>query len=123
MDLIEMDLIEWYPLSHDVVDFAVEERIGAYTLSKSSNGLFQEVHYVGRDDDDLHRRLGEHADDDAYSYFQFAYVDTVKDGFELECRLYHNHKPVDNKIHPAVPDGTSYRCPDVFCPRSKLSAR
>ena len=35
--------------------------------------------------------------------------------FLKECRLYHQHDPIDNSIHPAVPPGTNWRCPHKGC--------
>lgn len=110
-----MKLGDWHPLSQDVLDIIVKHQIGAYALSRPSNGVYPEVHYVGRDDIDIHRRLHEHDDDGNYAYCQFAHVPTVKRGYELECRPYHKLQPVDNTHHPAIPDGTSCSCPVMYC--------
>ncbi|MCY4002680.1 MAG: hypothetical protein OXF33_03100 [Rhodospirillales bacterium] len=109
-----MLLSEWFPLSHEAVDLAVRREIGAYALSKSDE-IFKEIRYVGRDDKNVHRRLGEHVAKGKYSHFMFTNVGTIKEGYELECRLYHDYNPVDNNIHPAAPDGTNFRCPIMFC--------
>lgn len=109
-----MKLSEWFPLTHDAVDIAASREMGAYVLSQSE-GDARTVHYVGRDDKDVHRRPGEHVSDGNY-HFRFANVPTVKHGYELECRLYHRFLPtLDNEIRPRAPDGIPVRCPDPEC--------
>ena len=110
-----MGLSKWYPLTQEAVDIAVQREIGAYALSRS-DGDARTIHYVGRDDKNVRRRLGEHVSDGKYGYFRFTHVGTVKEGYELECRLYHHFRPVDNKKHPDVPDGIPLRCPKRDCP-------
>ena len=83
-------------------------KIGAYALGHTKDGTFY-VDYVGRSDSDVNSRL--HNWKVSYEQFKFGYYDTKKAAFEKECRLYHDFKPTDNKVHPDKPTGTSYKCP------------
>ena len=110
-----MKLSEWFPLTHDAVDIAVRREMGAYVLNQSERDA-RTVHYVGRDDKNVHRRLKEHVSDGKYTYFRITHVPTVKECYELECLLYHRYRPtLDNEIHPDRPKGTSYTCPAFLC--------
>ena|SRR5437870_3751094 len=97
-----------YSLSNTNVDICTGASPGVYALGYSKNGLFY-VLYVGRSDNNLNSRLKQWVG--AYAEFQYGHYDTKKQAFENECHLYHAFSPPDNEIHPAVPDGTSYKCP------------
>jgi len=97
-----------FELTNAVIDIKVKKEIGAYALGYVNNNTFH-VSYVGRDDDDLNRRLKEHVG--SYQHFKFRHYNTAKEAYEKECYLYHDFTPRDNDIHPAKPDGTNYKCP------------
>jgi hypothetical protein len=86
---------------------------GCYVLDRSSTGSF-EVHYTGRADYDLEERLGSWLGTQ-YLYFKFLSLSDRKSAYEMECKVYHNLRPVDNRMHPDAPDNTNYTCP--FCPK------
>ncbi len=88
--------------------------IGVYILSR--NG--RTVHYVGRSDADLGARIRQSAQTDAYLYFWFRYESSPMNAYRTECAWWHEYQPTDNVNHPAVPAGTSWRCPVAGCPWS-----
>lgn len=89
--------------------------IGVYMLSRG-NGV---VHYVGRSDTELSSRLKQHLNDGAYSQFWFEIVPSPLEAYYLECKCYHEYKPVDNSNnHPALPPGATWKCPVAGCPWS-----
>ena len=76
---------------------------GVYVLSRDGRA----VHYVGRSDGDLAYRLKEHARDQHYSHFWYAYATSLTEAFNEETRLYHQYgadEKLDNQVHPAPPD-------------------
>jgi hypothetical protein len=82
---------------------------GTYALGKTENGTFY-VHYVGRSDDEVAKRLQDHVPL-WYPQFKFGYFLSPKAAFEKECRLYHDFSPADNDIHPARPWNANWECP------------
>lgn len=87
--------------------------IGAYALS----GDGQTVHYVGRSDSDLRNRISQSATEGhRCKYFWFEYASSPMRAYHMECELYHRYiRTIDNQNHPAVPDGTNWRCPIEGC--------
>jgi hypothetical protein len=87
---------------------------GAYALGKiKDNGTFI-INYVGRSDDNLAVRLATHEKIDDYTHLKYGYCSSIKEAFEKECNLYHDfgeNKLLDNKVHPAKPNNTTYKCP------------
>jgi len=90
---------------------------GCYVLDRSTTAGF-EVHYTGRADYDLPKRLSDYVGT-KYLYFKFLSLPSRQAAFEMECKVYHNLKPVDNLIHPDAPDGTNYTCPAAGCPNAR----
>lgn len=89
--------------------------LGAYILSRDGRA----ADYVGRSDYDLRERIKASAQEGhGYRYFWFQYSTSAMDGYRLECLLYHEYRPADNSIHPAVPQGSNWRCPVTGCPWS-----
>jgi hypothetical protein len=89
---------------------------GAYALGHEANGTFY-VDYIGRSDSDLNGRLKQWASS-KYMYFKYGFFDTAKAAFEKECRMFHDFggtATLDNKVHPARPEGASYGCPVSGC--------
>lgn len=85
---------------------------GAYALGMvDAQGVFR-VERVGRSDTNLPGRLGDYVGD--YTHFKADYFPSAKAAFEKECRLFHDFKPRDNKLHPDRPDGSNWTCP--CCP-------
>lgn len=81
---------------------------GAYALGYSKNNTFY-IKYVGRSDDDVADRIGDHVGE--YEEFKFGYLNSAKAAFEKECNLYHDFDPEDNKVHPARTKGMNWECP------------
>jgi hypothetical protein len=105
---------------HGLTTFNIEALVtsrspGVYVLDRTSSGGFT-THYAGRADEDVAGRLKDHARNGIYKYFKFDYASNVRQAFEMECRLYHDLNPPDNKVHPAKPKGTYYACPVYGCP-------
>jgi len=78
------------------------------------------VKYVGRADDDLNARIKEHiGESEEYKKVKYSYAASPEEAFEKECTNYHEfgeNKKLDNKMHPARPDGTAWKCPicDIY---------
>lgn len=101
-----------FPLTAGGVDNAVYSVCaGAYALGKMLDGqnVFG-VHYVGRSDTDVNGRLKQHVVE-WYPRFFYEYYSSPKAAFEKECNLYHDFNPPDNKVHPARPVNTYWKCP------------
>lgn len=82
---------------------------GTYVLGHINNeGLFI-VEYVGRSDNDLNDRLKSWIGE--YSHFKASYFERTRDAFDKECTIYHDFGNLDNKVHPASPEGVSWKCP------------
>ena len=100
-----------YPLTQKgVSDNVVGKGPGAYALGQTNNNGEFVVQYVGRSDDDLAKRLQDHTPEH-YQQFKYGFLQTAKDAFEKECRLFHDFKPPDNKVHPARPRNANWSCP------------
>jgi len=99
-----------HPLSrvHDYVDPGY---MGVYVLSRDG----KDHTYVGRSDADLSQRLVQSAAAGEYSHFWFDYASSERDCYSKECTLYHRYNLPDNTVHPAVPPGANWRCPDKNC--------
>lgn len=98
-----------FPLTQNGIDSNVKKTsAGAYALGKVENGTFY-IRYVGRSDNDVNDRLHDHVG--KYSRFKYEYYGSAKAAFEKECRLYHDFKPTNNKVHPSRPAGSGWKCP------------
>lgn len=89
---------------------------GAYALGRVENGAFY-IDYVGRSDNDLKARLKQWAPT-KYIYFKYGFCESAKAAFQKECQLFHDFggtRLLDNKVHPARPQGTSWSCPVSGC--------
>jgi hypothetical protein len=106
-----------YPLTHDDIHAVVLEGVpGVYVLGTANSETNLTPEYVGRDDSDLRRRLLRWAGEAPSSHFLFKHVTSPEEGYEEESRLYHQHEPGRNKIHPASPEGhelTCRHCPPI----------
>jgi|SRR5208282_192051 len=99
-----------FKLTHAGIDKEVTKiSPGVYALGEVKNDTFT-ILYVGRADDDVAKRLGDHVPK-WYPDFKYEYYPTAKAAFQKECNLYHDFNPKDNDIHPARPSGTTYPCP------------
>jgi hypothetical protein len=88
---------------------------GAYILSRDGKA----AHYVGRSDTDVASRIKSSArEEPSYIYFWFDYATSPMEAYYLECEWWHKYAPRDNDNHPAVPPGTSWKCPVPGCPWS-----
>ena len=115
MPSLEMGNI-MYEMNKDVIETVLKDGlIGNYALgNKSVNGSFV-VHYVGRSDTDLKQRLLQHlTDNNPYPFFKFYVAESVKEAYLKECKNFHDfgaEKYLDNKVHPAKPEGLKISCP------------
>lgn len=95
--------------------YVTQKSPGIYLLSRDG----KTVAYVGRSDSELNSRIKQSAQEIAgCTYFWFEYTATLKEAYEKECLYYHRYNPPDNKIHPATPFETNWRCPVIGCPFS-----
>jgi len=92
--------------------------IGVYLLSSDGEA----VEYVGRSDTDLGREIRQTATSrfTGIEYFWCEYSSSEMQAYKRECELYHEYEPHLNEVHPAVPPGTSWRCPDPDCEWASL---
>ena len=89
-----------------------------HRVPKNILGIFQlakevdKIAYVGRADADLHDSLEGFLSTD-YRYFQWVRVPWTKEGFEMQCRLYHHGggRSLENSTHPFPPQGEAWNCP------------
>lgn len=85
---------------------------GAYALGYTNDKGSFVVSYVGRSDDNLASRLSNWVGQ--YDQFKAGYFDSPKQAFEKECKMFHDFggtKSLDNKIHPARPANSGWKCP------------
>ncbi len=103
-----------YDLTNEEIDDHIEDGPpGNYALGRidPEDGKFI-VKYVGRSDDELNTRLKKWVK--KYDKFKFSYAKSIKAAFEKECTNYHDFggkEKLDNKIHPARPEGEDWECP------------
>lgn len=102
-----------HALNEKTIDQAVRGvGAGAYALGRvDQSGTFL-ISYVGRSDSDLNSRIKQHAG--KYQSFKYAfYQGHANAAFLAECRLFHDFGAysLDNKVHPARPQGSSWKCP------------
>ena len=106
-----------HALTNEEIDHHVTATgFGCYALGYLNNQNTFIVQRIGRDDKNLNRRLHEYVPLQKYSYFKHGFVDSVRQGYEHECKMWHDFKPRDNPNHPGRPDGTLYPCPTPNCP-------
>lgn len=89
---------------------------GAYALGRQVGETFY-VDYVGRSDADLNGRLKDWVSS-KYTHFKHGFLETAKAAFEHECKMFHDFggtAKLDNKVHPARPQGTNPKCPVSGC--------
>jgi len=77
---------------------------------KGERGTFL-VNYVGRSDSDVAERLRSWIGETRSPLFKYSYASSAKAAFEKECVNYHDFSPPGNDVHPARPDGTTWKCP------------
>ena len=91
--------------------------IGCYALGTANNQGGLNVLRIGRSDIDLNKRLHQYVKfSNKYPYFKYGFLNSVKDCYEYECKLWHKFTPSNNPNHPDKPNGTNYRCPIQECP-------
>lgn len=91
--------------------------LGVFQLARGE----EKVVYIGRADRCLAETLKGF---EGYTHFQWVKVPWTKEGFEMQCRLYHHYggcKVLDNKEHPSPPPGKFWNCaihctPVGMCP-------
>ncbi len=104
-----------FELSKLNIDKHIEsETIGVYILSRGNNT----AHYVGRSDTGLRTDLQRSVRDKKYVQFWFETAKSSLETYYLECEWYHKYNPRDNKNHPTVPPGATWKCPVPGCPWS-----
>lgn len=108
-----------YAFTSTKIDEVVTRKsAGNYALGHTKDDGTFIVEYVGRSDTDLNEELNARLSD-RYKKFKYSYATSPKAAFEKECQNYHDFgesAKLDNKYHPARPDGTNWKCPvcDIF---------
>lgn len=94
-------------LKTQIIDNEVRiNSIGVYILCVINNDGTIKPRYVGRSDNDLNKRLHDHEKEN-YTHFMYLHAGSIKDAFEMECRLFHMYGQeiiLDNKKHPDRPE-------------------
>ena len=112
---------------YSLTEFGVENKVepgvpGVYALGHTNKSGKFIVEYVGRSNLDVEGVAGRLKDwIGKYKQFKYDYYYTPREAYEKECRLYHDFggsHNLDNKIHPARPDGAKYGCPVPDCPEN-----
>lgn len=87
---------------------------GAYMLGDLEEGKFV-PRYVGRSDRNLQQRLANHNYLYHFTYFAFIALDNPQQAFLTESKWWHDCESggiaLENKIHPASPNGSAAPCP------------
>ena len=99
---------EIHTLNKDTLNsLNVGEVNGVYALLNKNS----EVDYVGRSSN-LKKRLLRQCVTYPHLYEKFAYFEfeSSKEAYLLECNLYHNYNPKNNRNHPDKQDA-SWSCP------------
>lgn len=115
--MVTLNMEGSYELTQPKIDQVVtKETIGNYALGDLNNDDVFVVHYVGRSDDNVKTRLKEHIGEkpDKFKHFKFSYANSKKEAFEKECVNFHDcggSTNLENKVHPACPEGTNLKCP------------
>lgn len=105
-----------FALDKGLIDCIVPDNvIGNYALGYVRNNIFF-VKYIGRSDTDLKKRICDHiGEKDYYTHFKFIEQSSVKEAYILECKNFHEFHglegELDNKVHPAKPEGIEAKCP------------
>ena len=101
-----------YDLTDDNIDkIAPIGLAGNYIYSEPKKAGLN-PYYIGRSDTDINDR-SKHGIDE-YGKVSLLSSKNSKESFELECLLFHRFgkdKLLSNKIHPAKPKDTNYKCP------------
>jgi hypothetical protein len=97
-----------------ITEVVTEISPGNFTLGRIWEDRFQ-VHYVGRADEDVAKRLHDLAKHDhRYGAFTFSYAPTAKAAFDKVCEDFHDFgasEGLDNPGHPERPAKTDWLCP------------
>ena len=84
---------------------------GVYALGSNTPTVFY-VDYIGRSDNDLNGQLKQWVGGN-YTHFKYRFFSSAEEAFMKECNLFHDfgETALDNKFHPARPNGSNWRCP------------
>ena len=102
--------------SEKIDEVTTEESPGNYALGYVREDNVFIVEYVGRSDSNLNQELKTKLFETKpkYKSFKYSYATSPKAAFEKECKNYHDFgesERLDNKIHPARPNDTNWKCP------------
>lgn len=94
----------------DYLKYVRKGEIGAFVLTRNE----KTAHLVGRSTE-LFLELKNFAENSDYKRFWFEKVDSELNAYYLECQWSHKYRPSDNKQHPDVPSGSTWKCPVEGC--------
>lgn len=103
-------LIGPYRLTFDgISNVVVNTMPGVFALGHhDGEGRFC-VSRIGRSDTDIGAELRNFIGSE--SLFKFDILSNSQAAFEKECSLYHDFSPRGNRVHPARPHGSDWKCP------------
>ena len=90
----------WAEFNQVAID-KVPECLAVFLLGRGEGN----VAFVGRADENLRKSLSEYIGK-GYTHFRYVRVPWLKEGFEMQCRLYHHEggrRRLDNTEHPQGP--------------------
>jgi hypothetical protein len=102
-------LIGPYKLNKHSISMIVTRAMpGAYLLGENESASDFIPQYCSRADIDLASRLLDHVG--LYKTFMFQYALSPRAAFDIECALFHIHRPCHNRHHPRPPVGSGCLC-------------
>ena len=100
-----------YRLSFDGVDAAVRQQIGRRLRARPRGCAGALLHQSRRPVGQRHPRPTARLRSARSTLFKYGYSASSQTAFEKECQLFHDISPPGNRLHPARPKGTTWRCP------------
>lgn len=99
----------WTEFNDKNISTIPDNILGVFQLSRGEGTIA----YVGRADENLKPTIQEFLGK-GYTHFQWTHVPWSKEGYEMNCRLFHHaggRKRLDNLDHPYPPEGKFWKCP------------
>lgn len=99
----------WLEFSDKEVETIPAGLMGVFQLARGESNIA----FVGRADEDLRQTVLQFLGK-GYTHFQWTQVPWPREGFLMQCRLYHHaggRNRLDNPDHPYPPEGKVWFCP------------
>ena len=124
-----IEMSDIFPLMEKNINDTIKEikagnyRLGVEGIKEGKKEYYPR--YVGRSDSDLKTEIIQRGLNDLtdkktgkplYTYFRFIYAKNADEAYLNECNDYHHYmQSLDNKIHPAIPNGSNIKYPVDGC--------